>query len=344
MEKIKLFLTAARRIMGTRLFAAGVLACITLLMATLVSVNSRAVTVIDGDESRVVLTMHSDPYKTVEVAGVSVEHHDLLRVDAAGGSIAIDRAKTVEVQADGSSTLLYMTDGTVETALQQAAITLNKYDTVSHTLTDPIANGMAIKVDRVQYEDYTVTETIPYETQTKLTPVLSPGRVKQITAGVNGEKTLTYRKTIVNGQVVETTLVDDKVTKAATNRVVVKGSPKGTPLSEAPGGIQLDSKNQPVNYKVKYEAKSCTAYSIGKRGASGMKLGVGTIAVNPKIIPYGTKLWITSADGSFVYGYAIAADTGSFANGDRTFADLYFGSYTEACYFGRRSLNIYVIE
>lgn len=343
MEKITHVLNAMRRVAVSRPVAAGVLAAVTVFMATLVSVQSRAITVTDGDSSRVVLTMHSDPYKTVEVAGVSIAHYDSLRVDAGTGAISIDRAKTVEIQADGTSSLLYMTEGTVEQALQQAAVTLNKYDTMNVAPTDAIVDGMAIKVDRVAYEDYTVTEVIPFQTVTKETPVMRPGRVKVLTAGVNGQKTLTYRNTIVNGQVVETALIDETVNKAATDKAVMKGSAAGTPLSAAPGGIQLDSKNQPVSYSAKYESKSCTAYSIGQRGASGMRLGVGTVAVNPNIIPYGTKLWITSADGSFVYGYAVAADTGAFAQGDRTFCDLYFGSYDECLLFGRRDLNIYVI-
>ena len=75
-----------------------------------------------------------------------------------------------------------------------------------------------------------------------------------------------------------------------------------------------------------------------------MRLGVGTVAVNPKQIPYGTKLWIASPDGSFVYGYAIAADTGGFAIRGTALVDVYMGSYTEACQFGRREMNVYVLE
>ena len=348
MEKLMKALGVIRRVVNNRLFAAGVMSAVTVVMATMISVHSHAVTVIDGDSSRVVLTMHSDPYKTVEMAGVAMANYDLLRVDAGTGAIAIDRAKTVEVMADGTSTLLYMTDGTVEQALQQASVTLNKYDTMDCALSDPIVDGMAIRVDRVAYEDYAVVEAIPYETETRLTPVLHPGRTKVVKAGAEGSRTLTYRKTIVNGEVVETTLVNEKVNKSATNKIVLKGSNYGTPLSPAPGGIQLDGQNQPVNYKVKYEAKSCTAYGTEKKvqyGASGMKLSAGKIAVNPDIIPYGTKLWITSADGKFVYGYAIAADTGSFARNPNsiTFADLYFDTYEECLQFGRRNLNIYVI-
>ncbi len=336
-------LATAKPLLSSRRFIALVLALSTLAMATMVSVHSRAVTVTDGDESRMVLTMHTDPYKALEAAGMTVAEHDELEVSHDTATIKINRAMTVEVKADGTSTLLHMVDGTVADALAKADITVGKYDTLNLPTDTAISEGLSIEVDRVAYREYTVNEVVPFETTTKLTPVLRPGRTIVNQSGANGSKAITYRETIVNGEVVETEQIAVKTTKNAVNKIVLKGSSYGTPLSTAPNGIQLNSKNQPVSYKTVYTNKSCTAYSIGTRGASGMKLGVGTIAVNPNIIPYGTKLWITSADGKFVYGYAVAADTGSFANGDKTFADLYFGSYTEACQFGRRSLNIYVI-
>lgn len=337
-------LTIAKSIVCSRRFAAVVLACATFSMATMVSVHSRAVTVTDGAESHMVLTMYNDPYKALEAAGITVEEHDELEVSEDASTITINRAMTVEVQADGVSTLLHMVDGTVADAVEKAGVTVGKYDTVNSEMSAAVTDGMSVVIDRVAYREYTVDETIPYETEIKYTNVLNPNRTLVRVNGVNGNKTITYRETIVNGEVVETEKVGENITKSPVSKVVLKGSSYGTPLSNAPYTIQLDAKNQPVNYKKVYTSKSCTAYATGTRGASGMRLGVGTVAVNPNVIPYGTKLWITSADGKFVYGYAIAADTGSFANGTRTFADLYFGSYTEACYFGRRTLNIYVLE
>lgn len=343
MEQLNRIMAILRRFVRTRICAALCLALATTLMVTFVSVNSQVVTVNDGESSRVVLTMHSDPYLTVSAAGVALESYDRLQVNPVAGTIDVNRAMTVEVRADGLSTLLHMNDGTVAEALRRAQVTVGAYDTVSEKTDAPVTDGMAITVERVAYEEYQVTETIPFETVTKYTCVLSPGRTKVQQAGVNGSKTLTYRKTLVDGQVVATDLVSEKVTKNAVSKIVLKGAGFGTPLSEAPFDIQLDAKGQPVSYKKVYTGKSCTAYSTGTRGASGMKLKVGTVAVNPNIIPYGTKLWITSADGKFVYGYAIAADTGAFASGTRTFCDVYMGSYAEACAFGRRNLNIYVI-
>lgn len=343
MERMKQVLHVVGRAIRTRVFAACAMAVVTVMLMSTVSISARAVTVSDGVDSRVILTLHTDPYKAVEKAGMQMYDYDLLHVNNAAASVDIDRAMTIEITADGVSTLIYMTGGTVADALSRADITVGKYDTMNVAADTPLEAGMHIVINRVEYQDYTRTETIEYTTETTYSFTLAPGRTKVLQQGSNGVRTVTYRQTIIDGRVVETNEVGQKITTAAVTRRVLKGAAYGTPRSAAPNGIQLDSKNQPVNYKTVYKNKSCTAYSIGKRGASGMRLGVGTVAVNPKIIPYGTKLWIVSADGKQVYGYAVAADTGSFANGNKTFCDLYMGSYTEACLFGRRSFNIYVI-
>ncbi len=343
MERIQQVLRLVGRAVRTRLFAAAAMAVVTVMLMSSVSISARAVTVSDGEVSRVILTLHTDPYHAVEKAGMTMRDYDLLHVNSTAASVDIDRAMTVEITADGVSTLLYMTGGTVADALTRADVVLGKYDTMNVAADTPLEAGMGIVINRVAYEDYTETETIPFETEVTYTFTLAPGRTKVLQAGSNGVRTVTYRQTIVDGAVVETNEIGQQVTTAPVTRRLLKGAAYGTPRSAAPGGIALDSKNQPLHYKTVYTNKSCTAYSVGTRGASGMRLGVGTVAVNPNIIPYGTKLWIVSADGKQVYGYAVAADTGNFARGNKTFCDLYMGSYTEACLFGRRNFNIYVI-
>ena len=65
--------------------------------------------------------------------------------------------------------------------------------------------------------------------------------------------------------------------------------------------------------------------------------------MDPTEIPYGSKLYITSSDGSFVYGYAIAADTGTGLLNDVIDVDLFYETYTESCLNGRRTVDIYVL-
>lgn len=109
--------------------------------------------------------------------------------------------------------------------------------------------------------------------------------------------------------------------------------------------IELDKKGRPVNYKKKISgnASAYTAYK-GARTSTGKIAQTGYVAVNPKQIPYGTKLYIVSKDGKYTYGYAIAADTGGFTKWGTRVVDLYFDSYNECIQFGVRGVDIYVLD
>jgi 3D (Asp-Asp-Asp) domain-containing protein len=53
-------------------------------------------------------------------------------------------------------------------------------------------------------------------------------------------------------------------------------------------------------------------------------------------------MYIESADGSFVYGYAVAGDTGGKIKGNRI--DLYMDTRSECLNFGVRNLKVYILE
>ena len=345
MERIKNMITRVWeglcRTVCSRVFAAVLMCTVTLSMVMGVSSHSRVYTVTEGDDSRVVITLSDTPY-------LNLGGDDLLWVDAdAKEEPEEDPIWSVEISADGLSTLVQVTDKetTVMDAIEQAGVTVGELDQVSEDKEAPVTDGMLVQVDRVAYEEYTVTETVKYKTTYRYSCVLKPGKTKTDISGRNGEKEITYRKVIVNGEVVKTEQVDEVITKKARNQVVLKGSDYGTPISKTPSNvnIKLDSKNQPVSYsRVIYG--SCTAYHGDSATSTGRKPGVGVVAVDPREIPYGSILWIVSKDGSFVYGYAVAGDTGGFIHNSATVVDLYMDSVVEMNTFGRRNLNVYVIK
>ena len=103
--------------------------------------------------------------------------------------------------------------------------------------------------------------------------------------------------------------------------------------------------NIPTTYTSKIEGAITTAYSSsGGRGASGLGLYCGTVAVNPNVIPYGTRMFITAADGSYVYGFAIATDTGIALMDGRIDIDLYFSTNAECLQFGKRAMDVYILD
>jgi 3D (Asp-Asp-Asp) domain-containing protein len=84
-----------------------------------------------------------------------------------------------------------------------------------------------------------------------------------------------------------------------------------------------------------------TAYTAGSAGGGGMTAigrpaGHGIVAVDPRVIPLGTRLYISG------YGYAVAGDTGGDIVGNRI--DLGFDSLREALLFGRRDVTVYRLK
>ena len=80
--------------------------------------------------------------------------------------------------------------------------------------------------------------------------------------------------------------------------------------------------------------------------ASGLKIVPGTgmkvIAVDPKVIPLKSYVYVEGMNGAWDYGYAIAADTGGAIKNQKI--DLYMDSHSEALKWGRRLVKVYVLK
>lgn len=110
---------------------------------------------------------------------------------------------------------------------------------------------------------------------------------------------------------------------------------------EVPSDILFDENGIPLNYSKKLTGRS-TAYSMGHTTATGTSVHEGVVAVNPRIIPYGSKMYIVADDGS-VYGYCSAEDTGSFIHWKNApLVDLYVSSKSFARQWGNRAVTIYI--
>lgn len=85
-----------------------------------------------------------------------------------------------------------------------------------------------------------------------------------------------------------------------------------------------------------------TAYTGGGITATGTAARYGAIAVDPSVIPYGTRMYIVSDDGKWIYGVATAEDCGGAIKGH--IVDLYFDDYNTCIQFGRRNCTIYILD
>ncbi|MGN0473898.1 MAG: G5 domain-containing protein [Acutalibacteraceae bacterium] len=328
------------------------LAAACLISFTFISSNLSAVEVIDGNNKQTVIsTKASNKVGIINQAGFALAEDDSYAVSASDESdiIKILRAFDITVVDGGVEKVISAVDGSVESALTNAGIELpDADDEINCALTDNVTENMVVDIDRVEYVTSTVTKAVKYKTVTKNDSTLASGKTKVSVEGVNGTKEVTTTKKLVNGKVVDTK-VTEKVVKKAVDKVVLKGT-KGS--SSNKGGkytVDTGSKTLVINGKtVKYSkllTGSGTAYTApkGAKTATGKPAQVGLVAVNPKIIPYGTKLYIVSADGKYNYGYAIAADTGSALRNGSALVDLYYNTERECVQFGRRQVKVYIL-
>ena len=274
------------------------------------------------------------------------------------GEITITEGVTVDIKVGTKDYKTYeVPKSTVKDALEHANITLGKDDTVNKSLTSKVKNNQKIKVNRVSYKKTVKTEKVKYKTVKKKTKSLYEGQTKVKTKGKNGTKTVTYTSKIVNGKVTNKVVTNTKVTKKAKNKVVLVGTKhrsyemieyNGTSFkTKSSGGIGTvtDHNGKTIAYKQKFSGEATAYYaSPGAITSVGDAVDVGGVAVNPDMIPYGSKLYIESPDGSFVYGYAVANDTGGFAyDGCGVLCDLFYFNYDSCVQFGVRDVNIYVL-
>ncbi len=271
-----------------------------------------------------------------------------------GMKVFIKRAFGVSISADGENQKVYLAKGTVADAIEKADITLGENDIVFPSLDTKLNSLTKIRIVRVKYDITSEIQEIPYETEIIKDDDMFVDEEKVITEGVNGEKYAFYTEKYVDGELEETVFSREKVIKKPVNEVKKVGTKQrvtlsafknnGAPISDlkVPSDLKFDENGVPVDYEYCISGKA-TAYTGDPATSTGRTPMPGHIAVDPKEIPYGTELYVVSADGSYVYGYCIAADTGGFVEMGNTDIDLYMDNEDMCCDWGNRNVKIYVL-
>ncbi len=244
--------------------------------------------------------------------------------------------------------------GTVADALAYLNIELSKNDKLDVKKDTKLTDGMKIVINEVVYKNVTKTETVDYKTINKDTSTLYKGETMVDTYGVEGERTIIVKQKYVNGKKVSEEETSNKITTEPVDEVILNGTAEeevvinydfgDIEVNEEQGTI-TDTYGNTLTYTDVITGSS-TAYTAdaGSLCSTGREARYGVVAVDPDIIPYGSILYIVSDDG-FVYGYAVAGDTGGFIyNGTGTVVDLYFPTLDECVNYGRRGVNIYILD
>ena len=175
---------------------------------------------------------------------------------------------------------------------------------------------------------------LPAPTVRRFDYAMAPGRHKTIARGAPGERDTIVRYTQNDDGSVQRWVVASHVTRKPQPRIVAIGIDENQAFAqlETHGLMRMSQLAASAMHMV---ATAYTGNCSGCGGvtASGRPAGRGVVAVDPRIIPLGTHLFIPG------YGPAVAGDTGGAIHGLRI--DLGFNSLREALLFGRREIMVY---
>lgn len=322
-----------------------VCAAVTLLclLTSFVVMRLNFVTVVtDGEKVASFTTVQSEQDALLETAGIKLGVDDKIKMTTSGQNITleIDRAFPVTIKADEHIITVMVTEGTtVGAALQKAGVSYSEKDKLSAKATAVVSADMEITLTRRATKTVTETQVIDFDKKTEKTDKLYKGQTQVKQKGVKGEKTLTYSVVYENGEMVSRTLIDSAVTKEAQDEIILEGTKTNVVTS-----INTNTKVDLTGARrLTFTATAyCGTSDGGQVTAMGKPACYGTVAVDPKVIPLGTKLYICSPDGSYVYGYCVAGDTGGAIKGNRV--DLFLGSESECRAFGRRTMYVYILD
>ena len=322
-----------------------------VMLITTVSITAYAQSgyiINDDGERRMVLSDSTDPYEILSDNGIELGHADIVEMTSEGmrPEITIRRNQLIRINNGGRSMVTGSYGETVGELLERVNLTLNEGDAIDVELTAETFNGMELNIGRWTTGTVVYTEAVPFETEYVQTDKMIKGNEQIVSEGIEGEQKHTAKVTYLNGQEVSREIIATMEVKAPVNQVVEQGTFDAEPGKLTIGnGVIVTAEGDVYTYKRTMKAKA-TAYTHTDKGcdmitATGTTVRWGTVAVDPKVIPYGTKMFIVSNDGKYIYGLSAAEDCGGSIKGNRI--DLYMPTTSECFTFGVRNCTVYFL-
>ena len=353
-EKIKYYFRQIVSSKKVRISCLAILSALSITLVTLLGNSIYTVKVFDGIKTYTVHTLNNSVTGTI--SGLSLDSYSIDRTTVRGRttSVKISYNFPVYVTCGDKTTTVEFNKGNVRDAIELAGYTIDEFDSAYPEFDSQVTETTYIDFTNVDYVNGSYTEKIPFSNQKVYSSTHDKGYSEKLNEGIDGERQVSYTEKLINGVSVEKSITAYTVVKDPVNSktvigvkeapVTISGNVKTISVIRPEPDIALDANGNPVNYKNKMVCRA-TAYTYtGYNCSTGVAPKPGYIAVNPKVIPYGTKLYIKSADGSVIYGYAIAADTGGFIKKHPTGIDLFLSSESACRSFGVRPMEVYILE
>jgi len=272
--------------------------------------------------------------------GINITNDDYINIPLTAPlknqtQIIIKKAYEVFVFDNDKKTSVMVTFATVDDVLKKINVKLNKDDKINFPLSYVLKPGDAIKITRVKEEYITEMQKIAIPVEKRLNYRMDFGKQKVVSNGSEGLLQKKYKLVYENGKIVSKELVESKVVKKPQPKIIDVGTVRWF----------TTSRGEVVRYRTVY-TMTATAYELSPKDtgkspshpdyaktATGHKVQRGVVAVDPRVIPLGTRLYVEG------YGFARALDTGSAIKGYKI--DLFVEK--NAAKYGRRKVKVYVL-
>jgi uncharacterized protein YabE (DUF348 family) len=297
-------------------------------------------------------TMKNTFEEILEQRGITVSEYDYVSIPletslqkTGTNEIYIKRAVPVYITADSSTTKIMTYKDTVKEVLKDSPVKPDGNDRLEGAdIDDSISDGMELRIVRVTEQVIGETETIPYTIQRKANKRMDEGTEKVIQPGQEGVLEKLYKVVIEDGREVSKQFLSEKILLDPINMI----TEFGTVLNHT------TSRGDVVRYKKVMDMRA-TAYTASLKDtgkapghplfgitATGMKARKGVIAVDPKVIPLHTKLYVEILGDTPDYGFCVAGDVGGAIKGNKI--DLYYDSQDYVDRFGVKKVRVYILN
>ncbi len=282
---------------------------------------------------------------------VDAERIVLPGAEVQGNDVALEGGRKVTIRQGGVEQYATSREGeTVSWLLRRSDVTVGPLEMV---LVDLSGEDVVLEIA----SDFTYYETVPeagtYTTSYITDYTIPKGETVVVQEGSEGFRDVTYEVIYSDGSLVSrhAVAVSDGtvVNEIVATGTLVKSAREGDTIdsvieNEDGSGYLLLKSGDSLHFTGSMNV-TCTAYNsgeplVGTITATGTTVHVGVVAVDRRVIPLGTTMFITTLDGSYTYGMGHAEDTGVFGK----HVDLYMDTMWEMNQFGRRASIVYFLD
>jgi len=269
-------------------------------------------------------------------------------VDAS--TVVVRHAIAVKIDCGGDILHLNVVGSTVADAIVAAGLDPSLGLRVSPSADTPLTPGMTVVAREVFLRIEKNEVVLPFETVVKKDASLPAGTRTVKTKGVAGKALRVYSVVVTDGEEGVRQFKSQILVSKPVDEVVLAGTKRVSKTSQVSRGTASRSSAPESGRHIVVESSAYTPWDgtcngmgaiTSKLSAYNVPSGWGIVAVDPSVIPLGSKLYVPG------YGYAIAADTGGAVNG--ACIDVCFwtagesGSYLSAIAWGRHSVQITIL-